>query len=163
MLQTGAVIAAFLIAAVGAAAAPAAPEPSAATPAVVSSAADPCKGASKADILVCGKRGADRFRIDPNVLEADRAANALPAKPPVQADQASASGCVGPNSCKDGVIPLVGMALAAAKAAALAANGDDWRDAIRTHDDEYRLYKQAEERRRKDRGVKIGVSVGNAH
>lgn len=136
--------------------------PAAGTPTIVSSAASPCKIDSKADILVCGKRG-ERYRIDPNVLEADRAANALPPKPPVHAGEATASGCVGPNACKDGVIPLVGMALAAAKAAVLAANGGDWRDAIRIHEDEYRLYKQAEERRRKERGIKIGVQVGNGH
>jgi hypothetical protein len=149
---------AILIAAVAGAAAPA---PPAETPKIVLSAANPCESGTTADILVCGKRG-DHFRIDPNVLEADRAANARPPKPPAHADEATASGCVGPNACKDGVIPLVGMALAAAKAAALAANGDDWRDAIRTHQDEYRLYKQAEERRRKERGVKIGIAVGNA-
>jgi hypothetical protein len=163
VLQTGAVIVAFLIVAVGAAAAPAA-DPRADTPRIVSSAVDPCKSASNEDILVCGERGqkgASRFRIDPNVLSADRAANALPPKPPADASEvAQSNACVGPNACRDGVIPLVGMALAAAKAAVLAANGDDWRDAIRTHDDEYRLYKQAEERRRKDRGVKLGVGVG---
>jgi hypothetical protein len=159
-MQTHLMILAILLAA--AAGTPGAPSPPTLVAGAVSSPADACKNDKPDEVIVCGKPG-ERFRIDPNVLEADRAANALPAKPPAQADQAGAGGCVGPNSCKDGVIPLVGMALAAAKAAALAANGDDWRDAIRTHDDEYRLYKQAEERRRKDRGVKIGVSVGNAH
>jgi hypothetical protein len=154
-------IAALLFAAAAGAAEPT--EPRSDTPSMVSSAADPCKGAGGNDILVCGKRGADKFRIDRNVLEADRAANALPPKPPVDASEvAQGNACVGPNACKDGVIPLVGMALAAAKAAALAASGGDWRDAIRTHEDEYRLYKQAEERRRKERGIKIGVSVGDA-
>jgi hypothetical protein len=150
---------AFLMAAAEASA-PA--EPRSGTPPIVSSAADPCKSASKEDILVCGKRRADRFRINPTVLEANRAANAPPPKPPADVTAtADNHACVGPGACKDGVIPLVGMALAAAKAAALAANGDDWRDAIRTHEDEYRLYKEAEERRRKERGVKIGVTVGN--
>lgn len=156
MLQTRLMILATLLAAAGTSASPSSPTLVADA---VSSLPDACKSAKPDEVIVCGKPG-QRYRIDPNVLEADRAANALPPKPPVQADQAGASGCVGPNACKDGVIPLVGMALAAAKAAALAANGDDWRDAIRTQDDQYRLYKQAEERRRKERGVKIGVSVG---
>lgn len=144
------------------------PAIAAAPPAVVSVAIEPCKSASGDEILVCGerdKRGEDRFRIDANVLAADRAKNALPPKPPADATaDASTTGnsCVGPNACNEGVIPLVGMALAVAKAAALAAKGEDWRDAIRTHEDEYRLYKEAEERRRKDRGIKIGITVGNS-
>jgi len=137
----------------GAAGATAAPSP-------VASSIEACKSANKAEILVCGKT-TDRFRIDPNVLQADRAANALPPKPPADASVATNNACVGPDSCKGGVIPLVGMALVAAKAAELAASGGDWRDAIRTQEDQYRLYKQAEERRAKARRSKIEFSVGN--
>jgi hypothetical protein len=53
------------------------------------------------------------------------------------------------------------MALTAVKAAELAAHGDDWRDALRTHEDEYRLYKEAEERKAKERGIKISVAAGS--
>jgi hypothetical protein len=53
------------------------------------------------------------------------------------------------------------MGLTVARAAALAARGDDWRDAIRIHEDEYRLYKAAEARRARDRRPHIGFSVGH--
>ena len=132
----------------------------AASPDPVTTSIDVCKSDNQADILVCGKPS-DRFRIDPNVLEASRQANASPPKPPADATAATGNACVGPDSCKGGVIPLVGMALVAAKVAELAATGGDWRDAIRTHDDEYRLYKQAEERRRKARRPRIGLAVAN--
>ena len=120
-----------------------------------------CRDSSSADLVVCGK-GAKRYRIDPSVLEAQRAHDAPPPKPPLTAEMSPESGCVGPQACKGGVVPLVGMALVAAKAAALAAEGEDWRDALRTHEDEYRLYQQAEERRAKDRRVKIGVTAGTS-
>jgi hypothetical protein len=121
-----------------------------------------CRNEHGSEIVVCGRQGS-RYRIDPVVLETQRARDALPPKPPVGADTVADNGCVGGrgDGCTNGgVIPLVGMALAAVKAAELAANGDDWRDAIRTHEDEYRIYKQAEERKAKERGVKIGISTG---
>ena len=37
------------------------------------------------------------------------------------------------------MIPLVGMALTALKAAVLASQGEDWREAFKTHPDEYRI------------------------
>jgi len=124
---------------------------------------DKCRSANGDEIVVCKHQGSP-YRIDPKVLKAERARDALPPKPPVGTSQVADSGCVGGqgSGCMNGgVIPLVGVALAAVKAAELAAEGDDWRDAIRTHEDEYRLYKQAEERKSKERGVKIGVTAGN--
>ena len=123
---------------------------------------DECSKGSAAEIVVC-KRRTTPYRIDPTVLEAERVHDALPPKPPIGADTVADSGCVGGQGggCTNGgVIPLVGMALTAVKAAELAAQGDDWRDAIRTQQDEYRLYKQAEERKAKERGVKIGITAG---
>jgi hypothetical protein len=121
-----------------------------------------CKSKPAAEIVVCKRQGSP-YRIDPTVLQAQRAHDALPPKPPVGAETVADSGCTGGRGAgctNSGVIPLVGMALVAVKAAELAAQGDDWRDALRTHEDEYRLYKQAEERKAKERGVKIGIQVG---
>jgi hypothetical protein len=122
-----------------------------------------CRNAHGAEIVVCGRQSSP-YRIDPVVLETQRARDAMPPKPPVGADMVADSGCTGGRGggcTNSGVVPLVGMALAALKAAELAANGDDWRDAIRTHEDEYRLYQQAEERKAKERGVKVGISAGH--
>ena len=135
-----------------AAAALAAAEPSG------SPASEACASEDPAEILVCGRPG-DRFRIDPDVLEASRAREALPPKPAVTADASPAAGCVGPQACTGNSVPLVAMALVAAKAAALAIDGEDWREALRTRQDEYRLKKQAEERRARDHGIKIGVGA----
>lgn len=159
LLQTQGMLIALLIVAAQAAA-------SSSPPADVTGAlqADKCKDSKGNEIVVCAERGRSPYRIDPRVLQAERAHAALPPKPPVGTETVASSGCVGGQGrgCTNGgVIPLVGMALTAVKAAELAAHGDDWRDALRTHEDEYRLYKQAEERKAKERGVKIGVSAGN--
>lgn len=119
-----------------------------------------CKDASSTDLVVCGQ-GAKRYRIDPSLLEAQRAHDAPPPKPPLTAEVSPEKGCVGPQACEGSVAPLVGMALVAVKAAALAAEGEDWRQALRTHQDEYRLYQQAEERKAQDRRVRIGVGARN--
>jgi hypothetical protein len=114
-----------------------------------------CSNDDPETVVVCG-RSQKQFRIDPDVLAATRAANALPPKPPLNA--MTAEQCVGPNCGGGSYVPLVGMALTALKAAELAANGDDWRDAFRTHPDQYQLYQQ--EREKKGR-VRFGVTVGN--
>jgi hypothetical protein len=119
-----------------------------------------CQNDKPDDVIVCGKPG-QPYRIDSSVLAASRAANARPPKPPVTADTLPSNNCVGPDSCSGGVIPLVGMALVAAEAASLAAHGDDWRDAIRTQPDEYRLYEQAEARRESERKVRIGITAAS--
>ena len=121
---------------------------------------EPWRSESPADVAVCAKRG-QQYRIDKSVLEASRAAEARPPKPPIVADNDSTKGCVGPMACQGDMIPLVGMAMVAAKAAALAASGEDWREAIRTHEDEYRLCKQAEARRARDRKPRIGIAFSN--
>jgi hypothetical protein len=116
-----------------------------------------CKSADASEVIVCG-RSRERYRIDPSVLAATRAANALPPKPPITGDVPDAS-CAGAMNCAGGsYVPLVGIALTALQAAELAADGDDWRDAFRTHPDQYRAYQNA---KAKKGGVSIGVSVGN--
>ena len=116
--------------------------------------AQPCNvSQSPAEVIICGSRP-QRYRIDPDVLAATRAVHTPPLKPPL--DASTADSCVGPN-CGGGMIPLVAMALTAIKAMALAAQGDDWRDAFRTHPDEYRAYEQS--KARKKGGISIGLSA----
>lgn len=115
-----------------------------------------CKSTSPAEVVVCG-RSEQRYRIDPQVLAATRAAEALPPKPELDASRDSS--CTGPN-CGGGTIPLVGMALTALKAAELAAQGDDWREAFRTHPDQYQLYQDAKAKEKRA-SVNIGVAAGN--
>lgn len=101
--------------------------------------AEPCKTNAPEDVVVCG-RSKRAYRIDPNVLAESRAADAQPPKPPIET--AMTDRCVGPH-CGGATIPLVRMALTAVKAAALAAEGDDWREAFRTHTDQYQVYQQS--------------------
>ena len=113
-----------------------------------------CKTEDPTVVVVCG-RSQQRYRIDPVVLEATREAEAPPPKPKL--DATTASGCIGPN-CGGGTIPLVAMALTAVKAAVLASEGDDWREAFRTHPDAYRQYEDAKARTSR---ISIGVTAGN--
>jgi hypothetical protein len=117
-----------------------------------------CKSDDPSAVVVCG-RSQQRYRIDPDVLAATRAAEAPPPKPSLDAtaDQA----CVGPD-CGGGTIPLVGMALTAIRAVELATHGDDWREAFRTRPDQYRAYEDARAKEKaKKGGISIGVSAGN--
>ena len=113
-----------------------------------------CKSDDPTTVVVCG-RSQKRYRIDPVVLEATREAGAPPPKP--RLDATTAEGCIGPN-CGGGTIPLVAMALTAVKAAVLASQGDDWRDAFRTHPDAYRQYEDAKARTSR---ISIGVTASN--
>lgn len=134
----------------------------AASPAPLAIKPGDCPRSSPDEVLVCGRK-TERYRIDPLVLQAEREHDALPAKPPLTADAAPAGGCIGGTGtgCSGGgVIPLVGMAEVAVKAVALAASGDDWRDAIRTRQDEYRLYEQEQARKDEARKPRVGLSVG---
>lgn len=121
-------------------------------------AADPCRSEEADEVVVCGKPNSP-YRLDPVVLESMRAREAVPPKPPVTVEVSQADGCVGPSACKGDQVPLVRMALVAAQAAALAAEGEDWRQALRTREDEYRLYQQARDRRASEK--KVRVSFGS--
>ena len=112
-----------------------------------------CKETDPNEVVVCG-RSPQRYRIDPNVLAATRAAEAPPPKPSL--DATNANPCVGPN-CGGATIPLVAMALTAIKAAELAADGDDWKEAFRTRPDQYKAYRQSKDKG----GISIGVTTGN--
>lgn len=116
-----------------------------------------CGRDNPAEVVVCG-RSQQHYRIDPTVLASARAAEAPPPKPPVTAE--TADHCTGAD-CGGGTIPFVGMALTALKAAELAAQGDDWRDAFRTHPDEYRLYEEEKASEARKPSVRVGLSAGN--
>jgi hypothetical protein len=108
------------------------------------------------EVVVCG-RSDHKYRIDPDVLAATRAAEAPPPKPELDASQQIA--CVGPSCGGGNYVPLVGMALTALKAAELAAQGDDWRDAFRTHPDQYQAYQQSKDGKKGH--VSIGITAGS--
>ena len=114
-----------------------------------------CKGDST-QVVVCG-RSDHKYRIDPDVLAATRAAEAPPPKPALDASQQVA--CVGPNCGGGNYVPLVGMALTALKAAELAADGDDWREAFRTHPDQYQAYQRAKDGKKGH--VSIEITAGS--
>lgn len=108
------------------------------------------------EVVVCG-RSSPRYRIDPNVLAATRAAEAPPPKPNLDASQPIS--CVGDHCGGGNYVPLVGMALTALKAAELAADGDDWREAFRTHPDQYQAYQRAKDGKKGH--VSIGITAGS--
>ena len=116
-----------------------------------------CDRSNPAEVVVCG-RSTPRYRIDPGVLAAERAVETPPAKAPL--DASTDQSCTGPN-CGGGTIPLVGMALTAIKAAELAAQGDDWREAFRMRPDAYGAYEDAKAKQSKKPHVTIGVSAGS--
>lgn len=117
-----------------------------------------CDRMDSSEVVVCG-RSQQKYRIDPSVLAAGRAAEAPPPKP--QLDATGAAPCAGANCGGGSYVPLVGMALTALKAAELAANGDDWRDAFRTRPDQYRVYEQEKTKTAKNGRISIGISAGS--
>ena len=121
----------------------------------VANAEPACKSDDPATVVVCGK-AQQRFRIDPAVLAATRAAETPPPKPPL--DATSGQPCTGSQCGGGSYVPLIGMALVGLKAAELAAEGEDWREAFRTRPDQYQAYKA--EKARKG-GVSVGVGIGN--
>ena len=114
-----------------------------------------CKADDPKTVVVCG-RSQQRFRIDPAVLAATRAAEAVPPKPAL--DAKSGQPCTGSQCGGGSYVPLIGMALTALKAVELAAEGDDWREAFRTRPDEYQAYSRAKAKKAR---IGIGVSAGN--
>lgn len=150
-----ALLLAFAIAVAGSAAAQDRSPPVPPTAADTTWQTETCKSNEPGEVVVCG-RSQHRYRIDPDVLAATRAAEAPPVKPPL--DASNAEPCTG-QDCGGGMIPLVGMALTALKAAELAAQGDDWREAFRTHPDQYRAYQQS--KAAKKGGISFGLNAGS--
>ena len=117
---------------------------------------DNCKS-NEEEVVVCG-RSRQRFRIDPAVLAATRAAEAPPPKPSLDASRDTS--CTGAN-CGGATIPLVAIALTVLKAAELAAKGDDWREAFRTRPDAYKQYQDAKAKEAARSEVTVGLAARN--
>lgn len=113
-----------------------------------------------ADVTVCARRP-DDFRIDPGVLAGERALNAPPQDLRTGQQKAIVRDCHAEwTKCQgSGVVPLLPAALKALQAAALAAKGEDWREAFRTKPDEYQAYRAEQERRRPRVSVSVGASA----
>ena len=117
-----------------------------------------CAPAGEDEILVCAEPRR-KYRVDPVVLAIERESEKGPAKPPLDASTTTAGGdCIGPQKCGDAVLPLVKVALAALKAATLAAKGEDWKDAFRPRPPEYQRY--LEEQARAKTRAKVQVTLG---
>jgi hypothetical protein len=118
-----------------------------------------CKAAEPGEVLVCGDRGPSPYRLDPTVLQADRAKEAASNPARVQDRSASANLCgTVRNECSGGTIPLLGPALRVADAVVKATEGEDWREAFRNGPSDYERYEAA---KRKKPSISVGVSVTN--
>ncbi|QIL03172.1 hypothetical protein G7078_10550 [Sphingomonas sinipercae] len=123
-----------------------------------------CQAGAPNEVVVCGKREPN-YRLDPAALATARARDALPAAPDPTAALANASPCsagIGPQGCTGKAdIDFVAVGLLAAKAAAAAAQGEDWRETFRTRPDEYNEYRAAKDRENRKRPhVTLGFGAG---
>jgi hypothetical protein len=110
------------------------------------------------EILVCGAPR-NTYRVDPVVMAIERELAEGPPRPALDASNTVAgSDCIGPRKCGDEVLPLVQLALAALRAATLAAKGEDWKDAFRSRPLEYQRYLEQQARARKR--AKVEVTIG---
>ena len=110
------------------------------------------------EILVCSQPR-KTYRVDPVVLAIERELEKGPPKRELDASTTVAGGnCIGPQKCGDAVLPLVQVALAALKAAQLAAKGEDWKDAFRNGPPRYQRY--LEEQARAKARTKVKVTLG---
>ena len=117
-----------------------------------------CPSTVEGEILVCGEKRRT-YRVDPVVLAIERAREKGPPKPPLDASTTVAgSDCIGPQKCGDAVLPLVKVALAALKAATLAAKGEDWKDGFRNGPTQYQRY--LDEQQRAKARPKVKVTLG---
>ena len=131
-------------------------------PLTASVAVDPCTMVNPEEITVCAERSQkDRYRIDPGVLGADRAAEANP-RPEQKLAPKEKCPPYGPVCEGQGAIPVSAIAIVAAKTAILAAKGEDWREGLGLNDkdyEEYRAAKARDERRRRERKVQVGLGI----
>lgn len=146
----------MLVAALADPAARAAPE----APIRIDLLARPCRNDGQADVTVCA-RPRDIYRIDPNVLAAQRAREALPVDTRSSQERSQVADCTKEiGACQGGgVIPILPGVVRTITAAVLAAKGEDWRQPFRDKPDEYQAYR-TEEAQRKSR-ISVGVSASN--
>lgn len=115
-----------------------------------------CKSDDPETVVVCGRSQQQRFRIDATVLAATRRAEALPPKAPL--DATGAQPCTGSQCGGGDFVPLIPIALKALKAAELAIEGDDWREAFRTRPDQYQAYQAEQAKKGK---ISVSITAGN--
>ena len=121
-----------------------------------------CPKSGDQQIIVCADPAErSRYRIDPAITAAEKAAASDP-RPPVHHT-------IGDEPCPPhglklcpglDTVPVLAIARVALESAVLASNGEDWRAPMRTQSDQYELYREAkakEERRKSDRKVRFGV------
>ena len=122
-----------------------------------------CEQADGDEIVVCAERGeTDRYRIDPALMAVSRtlekpADRRKPGYQTVGTEQCKPHGielCPGQDT-----IPVTAIALKTIQVAALAAKGEDWREALRTRPDEYRLYRQAKAKQGSGKRVSVDLTV----
>ena len=122
-----------------------------------------CPQSEERQIIVCADpTERSRYRIDPAITAAEKAANPSNARPSVHQS-------IGEEPCPPhglklcpglDTVPVLAIARVALESAVLASNGEDWRAPLRTQSDQYALYRDAkakEERRKSDRKVRFGV------
>lgn len=129
----------------------------------LSSAARGCKAAEPGEVVVCGERSGDAYRIDPEVLAVERSREPPSGARPPDYLTVNDQSCVphGPNGCPGrDVVPVLQMALVAARVAALAIEGEDWREPLRTRPDAYRLYVEEKAKREKAR-ASVSIDFGS--
>ena len=108
-----------------------------------------CLSTDPAEVIVCGKRGTSRYRIDPTVLQVIREKESAENPPQPSGRSASAEKCpIGVNSCPGGgTIDLIGPLMVIARSLLSAAEGEDWREPFRTRPDHDQLHEQEKSRR----------------
>ena len=106
---------------------------------------DPCKSQDSRDIVVCAQRK-QGLRLDSDVVDAQRAAQAASQSATVRRPTAQASCASLPQGCGAGLegLDLLNVAVVAATTAVKAVSGDDWKKVLKPGGpDEYQLYLEA--------------------
>lgn len=142
-------LASFAVGSAAAASPPPSPPGSAAAPNRNDAADAVCRSQDARDIVICAQRR-QGYRLDPNVVDAEREAkdssrSATAPMPPAQAACSSQ-----PAGCGRGLegLDLANAAIVIGTAAIRAAKGEDWTKPFKIgSSDEYQLYLQAKQRR----------------
>ena len=108
-------------------------------------AAEECEAGEAGEVVVCGERGRSPYRIDADVYRGIRARELAENPPRLPSRVPAGDPCkTGPNGCPgEGALPLMAIALTAAKMAVKAIEGEDWTEPLRTGTDEYQLYRDS--------------------
>lgn len=144
-------------------AAPAEPPPATATQAQAPERCPTLANAQPGEIVVCAERP-QGYRLDPDILEANRAKRSgRPKRPERMRDTSCAS--VGPAGCMaSGGINLLGAALSAAQMAARLAQGKEVGSMFKTTPEptEYQLYVEAKRTREAAEAEAAAVTAAEA-